>query len=167
MSLPALELVLSYENNDVTGRFAEDFHLSQADAEEIFLETKRWLWLCAKRKLALEAGQGESFRVPLFNEAFTIDLMWHTFLLFTEDYARFCDDYFGFFIHHHPRPKAERLAWQERIQADPAGARKERMESLEKVYGYLYDELGPEILVKWCEEFPVRFPLNTAKNSKT
>jgi hypothetical protein len=150
--------VLAYENLDVVSRFAEDFGLSFPESEEIFTECKRWLWLCAKRKLDLEQGIGESFVVPLFNEAFAIDLMWHTFLLFTEDYANFCHEHFGFFVHHYPRPRAERLAWQEKIRTDPEGARLERSASLEKVYSYLYDELGPDILVKWCEEFPARFP---------
>jgi hypothetical protein len=33
----------------------------------------------------------------------------------------------------------------------------ERRKSLKKAYEYLYDELGPDILLKWCEEFPKRF----------
>jgi hypothetical protein len=152
-----LATTLAYQNADVTARFAEDFHVSPADAEEIFTECKRWLWISAKRKVELERGIGESFIVPLFNEAFAIDLMWHTFLLFTEDYSEFCERHFGFFVHHYPRPRAERLAWAEKIRTDPEGARAERTASLEKVYSYLYDELGPEILVKWCEEFPARF----------
>jgi hypothetical protein len=155
-----LEAVLAYKNSDVVSRFAEDFHISTRDAEDIFLELKRWLWLCAKRKTDLDAGKGEAFQVPLFNEANAIDMMWHTFLLFTEDYSAFCDHYFGFFIHHNPRPMAERKEWQLKIKADPVGATIERKASLEKVYGYLYDELGPDILVRWCEEFPARFPFS-------
>lgn len=155
-----LEAVLAYRNPDVVGRFAEDFQISARDAGDIFLELKRWLWLCAKRKLDLEAGKGEAFQIPLFNEANAIDMMWHTFLLFTEDYSDFCERYFGFFIHHNPRPLAERREWQLKIKADPQGAKKEREAALEKVYGYLYDELGPEILRRWCEEFPARFPFS-------
>ena len=155
--------VLAYENEDVVHRFAEDFSLSFADSQEIFLETKRWLWLCAKRKKALVSGADP---LPLFNEAYAIDMMWHTFLLFTEDYADFCQTYFGFFLHHSPKPRKERLKWQAKIAADPNQAWAERRESLERVYSYLYDELGPDILVKWCEEFPSRFknlsPLSAA-----
>jgi len=152
--------VLAYKNEEVVSRFAEDYRVSIADAEDIFLEMKRWLSICAKRKVAVDRGEVDFIRVPLFNEAYAIDLMWHTFLLYTEDYAEFCDKHFGFFIHHHPRPKAEREAWQSKILADPEGARKERHESLRKVYSYLYDELGPEVLKKWCEEFPARFKFN-------
>src|SRR5690348_8802846 len=31
-----------------------------------------------------------------------VDEAWHTFILFTLDYSRFCDEVFGRFIHHHP-----------------------------------------------------------------
>ena len=56
-----LATTLAYQNADVTARFAEDFHVSPADAEEIFTECKRWLWISAKRKVELERGIGESF----------------------------------------------------------------------------------------------------------
>src|SRR5690606_28161878 len=125
--------------------------------EEIFQETKRWLWICAKRVARLARGEVEFFQLPLFNEAKAIDLMWHTFLLYTRQYAEFCDRYFGFFLHHQPRSREERKAWQERIAENPEEAWEERRRSLHQVYDYLYDELGPDTLVKWCEEFPERF----------
>lgn len=31
-----------------------------------------------------------------------IDEMWHTFILLTKDYAAFCQQYFGEFMHHEP-----------------------------------------------------------------
>lgn len=31
-----------------------------------------------------------------------IDIVWHTFLLFTSEYADFCDRYVGRFVHHVP-----------------------------------------------------------------
>ena len=158
-----LEAVLSYENENVVHRFAEEHALSVSDANEIFRETKRWLWLCASRKLAVDRGEAEFIRIPLFNEAFAIDLMWHTFLLYTQDYADFCERHFGFFVHHHPRDRKERLAWQERIKNDPEGAQREREADLRKVYSHLYDELGPEVLKLWCEEFPARFRFKSVR----
>ena len=152
-----LASVLAYRHDDVIHRFAGEFKVSVADAEEIFTETKRWLWICARRKVAVERGEAVFVTFPLFNEARIIDLMWHTFLLYTEDYADFCERYFGFFVHHKPKPRAERLAWQERIAADPEGARREREHSLKIVYESLYDELGEDTLIKWCEDFPRRF----------
>ena len=138
--------------------------MSLQDAEDVFLEMKRWLWLCAKRTGAVNSGEVDFLRVPLFNEAYIIDMMWHVFILFTQDYADFCEEYFGFFVHHHPRPKKEREAWTAEIARDPARAKQIRMDELRKVYSYLYDELGPDILVRWTEEFPARFAHMLAAN---
>ena len=157
MNLAPLEKVLAYQNEDVGSRGCEDNGVSLDDSKEIFQETKRWLWICAKRKIALDRGEIEFFNIPLFNEAFIIDSMWHTFLLFSEDYTNFCQKYFGNFIHHYPKTHQETLKWRDRIAKDPEGARLERRQSLKKVYEYLYDELGAEILLKWCEDFPARF----------
>lgn len=145
--------VLAYENEDVVDRFATDFSVSHEDAAEIFNEMKRWLWITARRR---EKNQ-EHANFPLFNEAYAIDMMWHTFILFTKDYADFCEKYFGKFIHHQPKPSKEVREWRAKVESDPVGARQERESNLRQVYEYLYDEIGPDILSKWCEDFPARF----------
>jgi len=38
----------------------------------------------------------------LYLSSFILDEAWHTFILFTKDYATFCNDYVGKFIHHMP-----------------------------------------------------------------
>ena len=58
------------------------------------------------------------------------DKLWHAFILFTKDYARFCSEAVGFFIHHVPRTKssvgspyedyARTLAAYERVFGEPA-----------------------------------------------
>ena len=32
-----------------------------------------------------------------------VDELWHSFILFTPEYERFCHDVMGFFVHHQPR----------------------------------------------------------------
>jgi hypothetical protein len=86
-----------------------------------------------------------------------IDMMWHTFLLFTRDYARFCRTYFGFFVHHQPRTRVEKDAWEQRVREDPTTALAERRKLLRGAYETVCDELGIEILRKWCDELPARF----------
>jgi hypothetical protein len=90
-------------------------------------------------------GRKEFFRVPLFKEAKAIDLMWHTFLLFTGDNQKFCQENFVFFIHHARRPLQERRAWQERIKNFPEEARLERKESLRQIYSYINFYKSPVI----------------------
>lgn len=149
--------VLQYQNEDVVVRFSQDYQVAIEDSYEIFHEMKRWLWFSAKRTIAVDSGNSEHVAVPLFNEARAVDLMWHTFLLYSRDYMDFCDRYLGFYLHHQPRAHSERKMWLERIASDPHAADQERKESLRKVYELIYDELGEDVLLKWCEEFPNRF----------
>lgn len=37
-----------------------------------------------------------------------VDIVWHTFLLFTAEYADFCDRYVGRFVHHEPATSRSR-----------------------------------------------------------
>lgn len=153
LRVSSLEDTLRYENAEVVHRFSQDHRISIEDSEEIFLETKRWLWLCATNP---------DVHLPLFSEARAIDEMWHTFLLFTRDYAAFCETHFGKFVHHHPRTKKEKDAWDARVAADRAGAIAERKEKLRAAYEIVADVLGTDVLQKWCEEFPARFSFQAA-----
>jgi hypothetical protein len=151
-----LDEVLAYQNDEVVLRFCLDFGVSRADADDIFLETKRWLWLCASEIAASSDGVGE--RIPLFSQARIIDLMWHTFLIFTKDYTQFCQRHFGFYVHHQPRTSVEKAAWDRLIADDREAAVAERRQMLRRGYELIHDRLGKDILVKWCEDFPSRFP---------
>lgn len=54
-----------------------------------------------KRYLALRA-LNPTKRFPM--SAGPIDDLWHNFVLFTQEYAKFCDHIAGNFIDHHPGP---------------------------------------------------------------
>lgn len=85
-----LEKVMAYQNEDVVGRIKKEIPTTPENAKEIFDDVKRFLWLAAKR------GDITSIPTPV------IDKGWHEFLMFTKDYAEFCEAYFGTFIHHEP-----------------------------------------------------------------
>jgi hypothetical protein len=153
--IAALEHVLRYENDEVVWRFAADHGVSRADAAEVFLETKRWLWLCASEMDGSKDGVGVP--IPLLSEARVLDLMWHTFVIFTKDYAGFCQRYFGFFVHHQPRLQVEKDAWERKVREDAPAALAERRAMLRGAYETICDRLGPATLRKWCEDFPARF----------
>lgn len=154
----SLEEVLRYEHEDVVHRFAEDYDVNVEDAREVFVELMKWLWLSATQIANVRAG-GTDVPIPLFGEARAIDLMWHTFLLFTADYMQFCETYFGFYVHHKPRTRAEKLAWDERVLANAEDALAERRSTLRAAYVTICDYLGEATLRTWCEEFPARFPM--------
>ncbi|QTN29552.1 hypothetical protein HZ993_06965 [Rhodoferax sp. AJA081-3] len=74
----------------VTARYAKDGNVPLESAAETLLELKRWFTLCALHPEKTYATGGQ------------VDAMWHTFILFTKDYARFCQEIAGTFIHHSP-----------------------------------------------------------------
>lgn len=82
--------LMSYENPDVVARLAHEEGLSIEEARSLFRDTLLFLWL------------GSQMNGPLAPTP-RIDLGWHVFLLFTQDYREFCCAYFGRFVDHHPR----------------------------------------------------------------
>lgn len=80
-----------YQNADVLARFCVDYGGTQQGAERCFEELKNFLARAAAERSSIEPPSKE------------VDQMWHTFLLFTKDYAAFCERSFGKFVHHVPR----------------------------------------------------------------
>ena len=134
-----LDQALAYDNDEVVSRFAADHGVSLVDAREIFVETKRWLWLCATTPVSIH----------LVGEARAIDSMWHTFIIFTREYADFCERYLGAFVHHRPRTIAEKEAWKD-VSV--------RRASLKSAYETVAEAVGTATLEKWFVDFPARFP---------
>lgn len=79
----------------VITRYGRDHNLSYQDAERHVFELRRFLALCA-----LNSAQPYGMRGQ-------IDEAWHTFIMFTRDYADFCRRVAGRFIHHQPDTDAE------------------------------------------------------------
>lgn len=100
--------VMAYQNPDVVARIAKEVKVGGVEAVGIFDDVKRFLYLSAHAK-------HDMIPTP------TIDEGWHAFVLFTEDYERFCFDHFGSFIHHSPHrehePAAERTVLVPTIDA--------------------------------------------------
>src|SRR5690242_18091626 len=84
---------LDYQNPAVVARFVSKLNLEEAAAVQLFEDTKRFLYLCGAKQ------KGDPKLAPPEG----VDAGWHEFILFTEDYADFCQHYFGRFVHHRPR----------------------------------------------------------------
>lgn len=87
----SLAEVLKYKNDDVVHRIARKQQISLPHADALFRDTLRFLYL---------AGATDTKNLAPTK---SIDAGWHSFLMFTRDYARFCQTYFGRFVHHEPR----------------------------------------------------------------
>jgi len=134
----SLEEVLRYRHRGVVRRYAKEHQATLAEAEELFREMLKWLYLCGRG--ATDGPEG--LMLVVHPEIEKIDWMWHTFLLFTRDYAEFCDRYFGVFLHHMPN--------EEEDETPPAEG--DVRAALETQYAFVYDVLGPQTLTAWYDE---------------
>ncbi len=81
--------VIAYENAEFIERLKVKLDLGHETAEQLFSDLKQFLYLCGTRP-------------GICSPTDRIDAAWHEFVLYTEDYATFCDIMFGRFIHHVP-----------------------------------------------------------------
>lgn len=79
----SLQKVLCYETREVIFKFLDEYDVSEAEALDIFSETKKWLYLC-------HLSNGEDVSISITEPLLVIDKMWHTFLQFTREYHQFC-----------------------------------------------------------------------------
>ncbi|MDT5008586.1 MAG: hypothetical protein QOH57_203 [Mycobacterium sp.] len=91
-----------------------------SEGEELFAEVKKFLVLSVSQK-DMTVGMSSA----------RVDEAWHTFLLYTDQYSAFCQEYFGRFVGHAPKnaPAAEAKKNHSRTESTFAGFR-ERYETV-------------------------------------
>ena len=82
--------LLSYKNDRVVVRYAQDHSISLERADHIFTEMLKFLYLCM------------ILPEPCSPPSRQIDDMWHVFILHTGDYFKFCSEFNGAYMHHEP-----------------------------------------------------------------
>lgn len=145
MSDGQLQQILAYRNEDVISRFTDQFSVDEAEAEDIFTETRKFLYLV----------QQPGIFIP--DELLIIDEMWHNFILFTKEYQAFCQRCFGRYLHHLPASRAEKTEQRRIAVEDPAGSKERFNARLGHVIGLAYDILGESTVRKWFKEYPVKY----------
>lgn len=155
----SLEKALDYQNDEVLYRFIGIFEMPFEEACTLFNETKKWIWLAAV------AEQEGSIKLLIDGNLLFIDEMWHNFILFTKEYSSYCLNYFGFFVHHHPTLRNEKLRLEAEIREDPSLSRILKVRRHQ--YSYIYDKLGPETLELWygkmCYRYTAEYLLSIRK----
>lgn len=139
----SLQELLKYKNSHLVKRYKQDYPHNQLSAEEALIELLKYFWLCEKHaqgKNNFPTDESFNFTCAMHFEMKEIDDMWHTFLLFTQDYFAFCDKYFGKFLHHVPN-----------VDKGSQDIKREEIE-LTRYLSYIYDHLGEETLKKWFAE---------------
>jgi hypothetical protein len=105
-----------YQNDLMINKLQSDMKLSPVNAADLFEDVKRFIALCATTPDPLGLSR-------------KIDQAWHTFILLTKDYAKFCDKYCGRYIHHTP--------------SDPFGVGKDYLAERRKTYDLAHAMFGP------------------------
>jgi len=139
--LCSLEEILKYKNPAVVRRFQKEYPEKASRAEDIFDDLMRFFW--GTKKHVLDRSQNPKnddldFFFIMDEDMRDIDLMWHIFLLYTRDYADYCQRYFGEFLHHQPDlvPYFE----EKGFEFEP---------NLEKFLNYTFDLFGESVIRRW------------------
>ncbi|MCE9568092.1 MAG: hypothetical protein K8U57_39320 [Planctomycetes bacterium] len=134
--LATLDEILAYQHPGTIRRYCKENRVTSQEAEVVFRELLKFLYLSARA-----AGEeGCAFTAEIEK----LDWMWHTFLMFTRDYAEFCDRQFGVFIDHLPAEEEDAVE----AVTDEAGLRA----VVERQFALVYDVLGEDTLVAWYDE---------------
>ncbi|EOY2735481.1 hypothetical protein MXF07_24245 [Klebsiella pneumoniae] len=95
LEVASREAIMNYQNTDVLLKFRKEWDVSPEEAEFIFAETKKFIWLAS-------TSLRDCFNIKVHEQFTIIDEMWHTFIQFTDAYTSFCEDYLGGYLHHYP-----------------------------------------------------------------
>ncbi len=140
----SLEEVLKYENPRVIRGFLRDYDLEPAEAELLFREMLKLVWLNDR----LEG------RYAIWWSWKPLDDMWHWFVLHTRDYEDFCLRSFGRMVHHDPETRGEPL----KPHADDGECVWVSYEkALHAAIEVTWKELGAETANRWFHEFWARY----------
>lgn len=145
LSTGHLERILAYSNEDVISRFTDMYELPEEEAGDIFNETKKFLYICRMPGIFIP------------DDLLIVDEMWHNFILFTKEYQRFCNEYFGSYIHHLPASKKEKELQRQKSSEDAENANKEFNEKLSVMLNTAYDVLGEDTVIKWFKVYPEQY----------
>jgi len=153
-----LKDVCHYKNDSVIYSFLETYPISYDEADDIFQEMKKWLWL----NYYLKSTQ-EDVKLVIDEPIIVIDEMWHKFILFTKAYAKFCTHYFNDFIHHNPTTYSEKKAFYQKQHSSPDFIL-EIEEKKKTQYGIIYDLLGEDTLIKWYSTYKECYSMERLKS---
>lgn len=143
----SLEQVLAYRHDDLLHRFVGLWEMSLEDAEELFDDTKRFLWLCANTSEPLGIDG------PLV----MLDEMWHNFVLYTPQYTDFCTKHFGRYLHHLPTSQAEKEKVAREAEIDAERVRRAHAATMKIQRRIIGQKLGRETLLRWYVDYPKRY----------
>ena len=133
---------IDYFNEDVINRFVNIYQIDKLEATIIFEETIKFLSLSQL-----------NFNFFIDDSLLIIDEMWRNFILFTNEYEKFCFENFGRFIHHIPSTDQDKKDF-EKNKLQELKILKNRTR---KQYEIIFDNFGEETLNRWYVDFADKY----------
>lgn len=126
--------VLDDLNMIVIERYCRDYKHSIDYGIEVYKAFLKFMYL-------MDMLYQKKVKVHMLKEILEVDRMWHTFLLFTADYAEFCHQYFGRFLHHCPVS-----------EENPPPTDEDKRVFISDLVVAINQEFGKETLTEWFVE---------------
>ncbi|AMO47401.1 hypothetical protein [Kosakonia oryzendophytica] len=153
LNVSDIDRVLAYQNEDLITKFRKEWNVTQEEAEDIFYETKKFLYLAAR-------CQTECFNISVYEQMQVIDEMWHTFVLFTDRYHHFCEEYLGGFLHHFPFTREMLRSEIKHITAMNSDFETYKQQAYHNQILKIKELLGEETVIKWYGEYAVNYSID-------
>ena len=163
LSVSSLNNILQYRNEDLILKFCKEWDVTNEEAEDIFQETKKFLYLAS-------TSQTECMNISIHQQIQVIDEMWHTFVLFTDQYYQFCEEYLGGFLHHFPFTRQMLRSEIKYVTATSGDFETYKREAFQTQILKIKDMLGQDTVLKWYGEYAMKYSiekLNTLRRPLT
>lgn len=141
-----------YEHEGVIGKFRDEWDVEQEEALDIFSEMKKFLYIS-------EHAQRQCIEFEIDEPILMIDKMWHHFILFTNDYARFCNRFFGKVLHHVPFCSAHLTQRIKALSQQGITLSDYKRGRLEKQLQLIGSTFGEETMKKWYVHYGYKYSI--------
>ncbi len=156
--IQSLEKVLAYKNAQVLKACKKlyiYYDLSDAECQQIFEDLLRFLWLYATvEKRKIEEPNWDAPDISIAYSMLAIDQFWHTFIMNTQDYMDFCNDYLGQYVHH-PIPVSKYFKNKKTLGEDKANEL-----FIVEMATCVIEYLDGEVAWRWFDEYEKYLPEN-------
>ncbi|ESN40835.1 glycine-rich domain-containing protein [Klebsiella variicola] len=152
LSVSVLEKIMEYQNDDLIHKFCKEWDVTREQARDIFEETKKFLYLAA-------TCQTQCVNITVHQQIQVIDEMWHTFVLFTDQYYHFCEKYLGGFLHHFPFTRKMLRSEIKFVNSTDSNFETYKQNTFRSQIMKISEILGQDTVVKWYGEYAVQYSL--------
>jgi hypothetical protein len=139
---PPLKVILAYKNQHIIDGLMSALEISLDTALQLFEDGLIWLWYCN--------NNGSKGYRDIDDPILILDEVWHTFILYTPYYTKFCATFFGEYLHHMPTLLQADVPQCDNSQEHYFSRKKKQLETI-------YELLGRDVFTRWYHTYPNTF----------